>query len=73
MSLTIEQVVTRLLQHEVITLKAHVADHSGLADPVRALNNLAIAQVRKDTQSLVKVKGLGRPKEFSGREEDFQQ
>ena len=35
--------------------------------------NLATAQVRKDTPSLIDVKGLGRPKEFTGREEDFQQ
>ena len=37
------------------------------------LNNLATAQVRKDTPSLIDVKGLGRPKDFTGREEDFQQ
>ena len=36
------------------------------------LNNLATAQVRKDTPSLIDVKGLGRPKDFTGREEDFQ-
>ena len=30
-------------------------------------------KVRKDTPSLIDVKGLGRPKEFIGREEDFQQ
>ena len=46
---------------------------SGLAGAVRAINNLATAQVRKDTPSLIDVKGLGRPKEFTGREEDFQQ
>ena len=40
---------------------------------MRAINNLATAQVRKDTPSLIDVKGLGRPKEFSGREEDFHQ
>ena len=27
----------------------------------------------KDTPSLIDVKGLGRPKEFTGREVDFQQ
>ena len=50
-----------------------MAAESGLADAVRAINNLATAQVRKDTPSLIDVKGLGRPKEFIGREEDFQQ
>ena len=50
-----------------------MAAESGLADAVRAINNLATAQVRKDTPSLTDVKGIGRPKEFIGREEDFQQ
>ena len=36
-------------------------------------NNLATAQVLTDTPSLIDVKGLGRPKEFTGREEDFRQ
>ena len=72
MSMTMEQVVTQL-QQELFTLRAQVAAESGLADAVRAINNLATAQVRTDTPSLIDVKGLGRPKEFSGREEDFQQ
>ena len=72
MSLTMEQVVTQL-QQELFTLRARVAAESGLADALRAINNLAIAQVRKDTPSLIDLKGLGRPKEFSGGEEDFQQ
>ena len=55
------------------TTGAQVAAESGLADAVRAINNLATAQVRKDTPSLVEVKGLGCPEEFTGREEDFQQ
>ena len=50
-----------------------MAAESGLAEAVRAVNNLATAQVRKETPSLIDVNGLGRPKEFSGREEDFQQ
>ena len=61
------------LQQELFTLRAQVAAESGLADAVRAINNLATAQVRKHTPSLIDVKGLGRPKEFSCREEDFQQ
>ena len=73
MSMTMEQVVTQL-QQELFTLRARAAAESGLADAVRAINNLATAQVRKDTPSLIDVKGkLGRPKEFTGREEDFQQ
>ena len=38
-----------------------------------AINNLATAQVRKDTPSLIVVIRHGRPKEFSCKEEDFQQ
>ena len=67
-----EQVVTQL-QQELFTLRAQVAAESGLADAVRAINNLVAAQVWKDAPSLTVVKGLGRPKEFTGREEDFQQ
>ena len=72
MSMTMEQVVTQL-QQELFTLEAQVDAESGLACAVRGINNLATAQVRKDTPTLVDVKGLGRPKAFSGREEDFQQ
>ena len=71
MSMTMEQVVTQL-QQELCTLRAQVAAESGLADAVRAINNLATAQVRKDTPSLIDVNGLGRPKECFGKEEDFQ-
>ena len=59
--------------HSFNTSRAQAAAESGLADAVRAINNLATAQVRKETPSLVDVQGLGRPKEFPGKEEDFQQ
>ena len=49
-----------------------MAAEYGLADAVRAINNLATAQVRNDPPSLIDVKGLVRPKEFSCKEEDFQ-
>ena len=71
MSTTMEQVVTQLQQE--LTLRAQVAARSGLAEAVRAISNLATAQVRKDTASLIDVNGLGRPKEFSGKEEDSRQ
>ena len=67
-----EAVVTQL-QQELFTLRGQVAAASGLGDAVRAINNLATAQVPKDTPSLIDVKGLGRSKESSGKEEDFQQ
>ena len=72
MMMTMEQVVTQLRQ-EVFTLKAQGADQSGLSDAVRAINVLGTAQAKKDTPSLIDVKGFGRPKAFSGKEEDFQQ
>ena len=72
MSTTMEQVVSQL-QQELFSLRAQVAAPSGLAEAVRAINNLATAQVRKDTPSLIDVNGVGRPKAFAGREEDFQQ
>ena len=61
------------LQQELFTPRVQVAAESGLADAVRAINNLTTAQVRKETVSLIDVKGLGRPKQLSGKEEDFQQ
>ena len=66
------QVVTQL-QQEVFALRAQVAAESGLAEAARAINNLTTAQIRKETPSLIDVKDLGRPKEFSGKKEDFQQ
>ena len=44
-----------------------------MAEAVRAIDDFATAQVRKDTPNLIDVNGLGRPKEFSGKEDDFQQ
>ena len=70
--MSMEQVVTQL-QQELFTLGAHVAAESGLIGAVRVINNLATGQVRKDTPSLIDVKALVVPKEFSGREEDVQQ
>ena len=67
MSLTIEQVVTHL-QQEVITSKTQVANKNRLTEAVHAINNLATAQHRRDTQSFIDVKVFGRPKEFTGKE-----
>ena len=72
MSTTMEQVVTQP-PRELFSLRAQVASQVQIADAVRAINNLATAQVREDTPNLIDVNGLRRPKEFSGKEEDFQQ
>ena len=53
-------------------VEGQVADQSGLADAVRAINNLATGQGKKDTPSPTDVKGLRHPKEFIGEAEDFQ-
>ena len=58
--------------HSIATRVIHSESSSCRRQRERS-TNLAAAQVRKDTPSLIDVKGLGRPKEFSGREEDFQQ
>ena len=71
MTTTMEQVVSQL-QQEFFTLEAQVAARVQIAAAVQA-RLLTTAQVRKDTQSLIDLKGLGRPKEFSGKEEDFPQ
>ena len=70
--MTMEQVSPNF--NEKYSICVHkVTSQSRLADAVRAVNNLATAQVRTETPTLIDVKGLGRPKEFIGREEDFQQ
>ena len=51
--MTLAQIVTQL-QHEVFTLVAQVAEQSGLVDAVRAINNLATAQGKKDTPASLK-------------------
>ena len=62
--MTMEHVVTHV-QQEVFTIRAQVAAESGFADAVRAINNLATAQVRKDTPSLIDAEGHGRTKRRS--------
>ena len=72
MTTTMEQVVAQL-QQELLSLRAQVTAQAGLAEAARSINNLATAHVRKDTPSLIDVNGLGRPKQFSGKEEAVQQ
>ena len=43
-----------------VKLKAQVANQTGPAEAVRVINNLATAQVRKGTASLIDVKGLNK-------------
>ena len=71
MTTTMEQMVIQL-QQGLFTLKAQVAARVQIAAAVQA-RLLTTAQVRKDAPCLINTNGLGRPKEFSGKEEDFQQ
>ena len=72
MTTAMEQVVTQLHQ-ELLTIGAQIASRIQMSEAARAIDNRATAQVRKDTPSFIDVNGLGRPKEFSGKEKDFQQ
>ena len=54
-------------------MKAQVAAESDIAYAVRANSNFANAVAQEDIPDLIDVKGLARPKEFSSKEEDFQQ
>ena len=56
MTTTTEQVVTQL-QQELFSRRAQVTAQSGLAEAVRAINNLATTHVRKDTPTLIDVTG----------------
>ena len=44
-----------------------------MPEAIREIGNLTTAHAQRDTPSLNDVKGLGRPKEFTGREDDFPQ
>ena len=69
--MTMEHVVIQL-QQELFSLRAQVAAQVQIAAAVQAIDNLATAQDRKDTPSLIDVNGLGCLKEFSGKEDDVQ-
>ena len=52
---------------------AQIASRVQMSEAVRAVDNLATAQAQKDAPSLIDVNHWSSPKEFSGKEEDFQQ
>ena len=57
MTTTMEQVVTQL-QQELYSFRVQIAAQTGLAEAVRAINNLAAAQIRKETPILIDVNDL---------------
>ena len=69
---TMEQAVSQI-QQELLTIRAQIASRGQMSEAAREIDNLAAAQAQKDAPSLIDVNGFGRPKEFSGKEEDSQQ
>ena len=80
---TIEQAAYQN-QQELLAIRAQLASRVQVSESVHASDNLTTAQTHEyipnpidensqDRPSLIDVKGLGRLKEFSGKEEDFQQ
>ena len=63
----------QVMQQEILSLRAQVQAQAGMGEAVTAIRELAAAHGRKEQPSLIDAKGLGKPKEFSGKEEDFQQ
>ena len=72
MMTTMEQAVTQL-QQEQFTIRAQITSRVQIAESVRAIDNFTTAQAQKYAPNLIDVNGVGRPREFSGKEEDFQQ
>ena len=69
---TMEQAVSQI-QQVLLTFRAPIASRVQMSEAAREIDNLATAQAQKDVPSLIDVNGFGRPKEFCGKEEDFQQ
>ena len=65
--MTMEQVVIQL-QQELFSLRDQVASQNHGQSTI-----LLQPKVGKTLRIIIDVNGLGRPKEFSGKEEDFQQ
>ena len=71
------------IQQQHLAIRAQLASRVQMSESVHASDNLTTAQTHEgcpnpvdvnsqDCPSLIDVKGLGRPKEFSHKEEDFQ-
>ena len=71
MTTTMVQMVIQL-QQELFTLKAQVVARVQIASAAQA-RLLTTAQAQKDAPGLLNTNDSGCPKEFSGKEEDFQQ
>ena len=69
---TMEQAVYQI-QHDILTIRAQIASRGHVSVAVHAADNLTTAQAHEDAPSSIDVNSRGSPKEFSGKEEDFQQ
>ena len=65
-----EQAVQNL-QQDVLLLRVTVQGQAGFPQAAQAIHDLVAAHSRKEAPCLVDVKGLGRPKEFSGQRGTF--
>ena len=75
MTTTLEQAVSQI-QQELLTIRAQVASRGRMSESVQATDNLTTAQSHEDVHSkassCINTNDVGRPKEFSGKEEDLQ-
>ena len=75
MTTTLEQSVSQI-QQELLTIRAQVASRGRTSESVQATDNLTTAQSHEDVHSkassCINTNDVGRPNEFSGKEEDLQ-
>ena len=67
-----EQAVSQI-QQELLTIRAQIASRGQMSEAAWEIDNLAAAQALEDAPRLINTNDIGRPKEFSGKEEGFQQ
>ena len=72
MTTTLEQAVSQI-QQELLTIRAQIASRGQTSEAARETDNLTTAQAHEDALNPIDVNSQGRPKEFPGKEEDFQQ
>ncbi|CAK0855964.1 unnamed protein product [Prorocentrum cordatum] len=74
MEQVIQQLQAQVLQltQQLQAVQQGAAQQGGMADAVAAIRELARAQADRSRPTLVDTRGLGRPKVFSNKEDDFQ-
>ena len=73
MTTTLEQTVSQI-QQELLTIRAQIASRVLISESVQATDNLTTAHSHDDVHSKASscsnTNDVGRPNEFSGKEED---